>query len=145
MKAGSLERLPEPVRAGAACSCGAGSSWSEGRKGEGAQGGEGEREREGDGEEGACDDKGRAEAAANTPVEGGGGAGPAAAEVGELDVCLAGCGAAEDFLQGRERSGSVRRPPDTLADHLRGAGPSGWALAPPHPPLPAPAPSGIAT
>ena len=111
-----MERLPEPVSAEVAFSWRDGSSWSKGRKGEeeGAQGGEGEREEE----EGAFGDKGRAEAAANTRVEEGRGAGSAATEVGELEVCLAGCWAAEDFLQGRQQSRSVRWTPDTLANYL---------------------------
>lgn len=84
MKEGSLDRPAGPLPAGAASSCSAGSSRS------------GEGEREGEREEGAAGSGGRAEAAA-APCAGEGG--PAASEVGEPGVCLAGRWEAEGFLR----------------------------------------------
>lgn len=90
MKAGSLERLPEPVSTEVASSWRDSSSWSKDREGgEGEEGAEGVE---------AFDDKGQAEAAANARGEQGREAGPAATEVGELGVCPVGRWVAEDFL-----------------------------------------------
>lgn len=100
MKAGSLERLLDPITAEAVSSWSDGFSWSKDADGEGEVGEEGDGEREAG--EGALDDEGEPEAAGNTRGEAGGEAEPAAVEVGELGVCVAGCWAAEDFLQGRK-------------------------------------------
>lgn len=118
MKAGSLERPPGPGAAEAASSCGDSSSWSKDREGEegeegGGEEGEGRGEEEergevGEGEEGSLEDRGEPEAAANTRGEEGGEATPAATEVGELGVCLAGRWAAEAFLRERKGSRSMR-------------------------------------
>lgn len=89
MKEGSWERLPEPVATEAASSWSDSSSWSEDREGDGG---------EAEAEEGAFDDKGPAEAAADACGEEGREARPVAAEVGELGICLGGRWAAEDFL-----------------------------------------------
>lgn len=90
MKEGSWERLPEPVATEAASSWSDSSSWSEDREGDGE---------EAEGEDGAFDDKGPAEAAAEACGEEGREAGPAATEAGEPGKCLMGRWAAEDFLQ----------------------------------------------
>lgn len=117
MKAGSLERLLEPVAAEAASCWRDSSSWSKDREGEEGEGeggegegeeGEGRGEEEESGEEGGLDDRGEPEAAANPRGEEGGEAEPAATEVGELGVCLVGRWAAEDFLRERKGSRSVR-------------------------------------
>lgn len=97
MKEGSLERLPEPITTEVASSWRDSSSWSRDREGEG-----------GGGEEGAFNGEGQAGAAAKSRGRGGGEAGPAAAVVGELGVCLVGRWAAGDFLQEREGNTSVR-------------------------------------
>lgn len=96
MKAGSLERLLDPITAEAVSSWSDGFSWSKDADGEGEVGEEGDGEREAG--EGALDDEGEPAAAGNTRGEAGGEAEPAAVEVGELGVCVAGCWADEDFL-----------------------------------------------
>lgn len=115
MKEGSLQRLPEPVPAEAASSGTDSSSRSRGREVEGEEGerreGEDEGE-EGDGGEeeewGEETEEEEAEAAAKSRGEGGVEAEPAAAEVGQLDVCLVGRWAAKDFLREMKGSRGVR-------------------------------------
>lgn len=105
MKEGSLQRLPEPVPAEAASSGTDSSSRSRGREAEGEEGERREGEdggEEGEGGEeeewGEETEEEEAEAAAKSRGEGGVEAEPAAAEVGQLDVCLVGRWAAKDFL-----------------------------------------------
>lgn len=128
MKAGSLERLPEPVSTEVASSWRDSSSWSKDR-----EGGEGEEGAEG---VGAFDDKGQAEAAANACGEQGREAGPAATEVGELGVCPVGRWVAEDFLQEREGSRTVRVGSGWAGGCLEVPVPVARLWARPHPVLP---------
>ena len=140
MKEGSLERPPGAAPAETEAACRDSSSGSKDREAEEGQGEEreGEEEEEEEGEEGE-----EGEAAANTRGEEAGEIEPAAMELGELDIRLAGRRVAEGFLQEREGSrvsggwcgaGGVQR---VLVHHLHTARPS--------PPTPAQQLSGIAT